>query len=655
MSKKIISFLLLAVMCCAMLISCGKTVLGEASDYINDHPLNTERERVTLNFYMISDIALSTEAIEAMERSFNLIIEAKYNTHVEFTFATEAEYAALVASKMQSTKETREDLLNGTIAEAGKTNASNTSYPPVYDSQFDIFLSTSETEFLSYVKSGEVIDLTSYIAKHYRAFSDTKSTQTVGGVTYHPTVSEVIFSNSYFLENIFENSSSAAPTSTTKNFYGIPCTYVIDSYDYLFVDKAYADRFYLGSSFPEDATANPSLVEAAATALRSELQNLKDENGDFYEDTAIDQQFIIRKENASYEDRFSYAEDQYYRCILRKPQTLYSEICSAMFCISSYTANAERSYEVLYELYTNPELHSILQYGVKDVTYTYDPSTKTVSLIDNPPYQYSVNLRYSGNMFCLYPCSDLAGAESYQALEYAHLQNMDANPPSVTANNKFVLQQNMAAYLRDLYVKALGTGTPLTSDDGGYENGAYNYVRLDPAKYADLADVVKGNPETVEVRAVYGQSEASEYYGYIVIMDDAEYRFFALPTDGSCNFRMYFVSDNSSFNTPLLTSVPFSGDLSFNRFTFSGIVENQETGQNIPVDGYSNIKITVADFTKDKGELKMSDQTADLNDKAVQSFYLPLCKDTICDYLNILSVMLRDSKIVLADLGLVRY
>ena len=214
----------------------------------------------------------------------------------------------------------------------------------------------------------------------------------------------------------------------------------------------------------------------------------------------------------------------------------------------------------------------------------------------------------------------------------------------------------MVAHLRDLYLKALGTGTPLTSEDGGYENGAYSYVLLDPAKYsASLSAVVNGSPENVEVRAIYGQQETGVYYGYIIIMDEAEYRFFAFPTDGSANFRMYFTSDKTSFNSPMLTSIPISGDLSFNRFTFSGIVENEETGQNITVDGYSNIKIAVADFTAAKGELKMADQTADLNDKTVQTVYLSMCKDTICDYLNVWRVMFADSKITLGDIGLVRY
>lgn len=427
MGKKLLSLLLCLLFVCTALAACGETKIDEARDYINDpnNQISSGRETVTLSFCIPCEFDPTTEEskkmIDKMQENFNAIINAKYRTNVVFTFV--------------KTDTAQEDTAKALADYNAKVNEM------LEAGEADIFLTTAYDDYTAKIRGGKLADLTAYVSESWRILSNPKYTEEKK-TDYNPTISEAIFSNAYFCTEVFENDSSEKATEHNETYYGIPSNYVVGSYKYLFVRKAEADRSYLGIDFPEDATSS-DLNAAALKAKERLTAELKSQGKT---DEEIKESYVIDL-TGTYGDRFKYSESgDYYVTILSKPEISYADICDTMFCVASASKHTDRAFEVLRELNSNAQLHTILQYGARDVNYTVNQADKTITLKNDA---YKMNMKYTGNCLAIYPCTnyadptdsfyreEMAYASGYENLKYASLQNKDLASPPVPVTNRY--------------------------------------------------------------------------------------------------------------------------------------------------------------------------------------------------------------------------
>ena len=638
MSRKLVALVLLLAMVCPMLFACGSDLIADAKDYLDKNKVETNRKPVTVNFFMMTEIEndLKAEAgRQAMQNAFNAIIEPKYNTHVEFTFVKKADYENKLLEKFTSVEAALKDKNNKEMTKEDyeelypSITSSNKEYPDVAPTQMDIFLSVDSQSFISYIENGDIIDLTSMISSNWRDFSDaTKVVTSPDGIAYNPTISDVIFSNAYYLKQVYADTSEAAAQDVEelKLYYGLPSSFLVGSYDYKFVRKAEADKYYL--SLPTEVTDKET--EKKLNADLKKLDSKLDNAGISVEEK---NKVVIYLLDVPYNDVpeiNGFKIDEYYRIDLKKPQATYEEICQYMFCVSANTVSATRSYEVLHELYTNAELHTILQYGSPSVHCNIDDKTKTVTIIDGATEFYKMDIRYTGNMFTIYPCSESEVVRSYEDLAIANIQNKDASQPVIPTNKYYTMQLSMYESFKKLYYSFSGDAL---------DENVYKSYTLDPTPYADILNVATGlDASAAEVRIARRKGtdeteEKDDTYGYIMkVKSDS-----SSPQDTTFEFWVQEINNNGEhkakisfkYSSPDMSltneynySLPYTAFLS--SFTLSGMLENENQNEQ-KVNCKATIDVTASSFTSSTVEnegLTLSNESDDLDDTIIRTVYV---------------------------------
>lgn len=664
MGKKILTLLLCLLFVSASLVACGETQVDKARDYINDpnNQINTGRESVTLNFYVPCRFDPNTEEsqnlILKMQDDFNSITEASYRTKVNFTFVQIIEgetdtakalsaYDTLVKQKLDAAackqalaeastayeKEngaapTDEQLYDYYILRQGLEDTTDGTAEAkiefiraaveAADNSVDIFLTTTYDNYASYLRQGLLADLTANVSGSWRILSNPKYAEEKK-TEFDPTISDVLFSNAYYCTEIFDNNSSDKAKEHNEVYYGIPVNYVVGSYKYLFVNKEMADKYYLSIDFPQDATS----AEANAAALKAKDQliaEIKNEKG--LTEAEIKADYVIEM-TGTYGDRFTYTDDNgnsdYYMTILTKPDISYVDICSTMFCVSAYSAQQDRAFEIIRELNSNAYLHTILQYGAKDLTYTLNIADKTITLKNN---NYKMDMRYTGNCMTIYPCTNyadptdpfydagMAFASSYQNLKYASLQNKDLSNPAVPVTNIYLSQLSLLAAVSSQTAGKVGTEVDTVLGDRAV---TYSY---------------RSNQEIV-IKTVDGQLTIT------IKPKDA---------GNGCDFDLGFTlteeqaEGNSITKTLMTTSSVTEMPTSVYTFKFD------YKGDGDPYSG--TISLTAEDFTSETKSVNVGDST-----------YATTAAETVNSMLDIFSDWLRytNTGLSISDFGFTKY
>lgn len=636
MSRKLVALILLLAMVCPMLFACGSDLIADAKDYLDKHKVDTDRKPVTINFFMMTEIEDPEKADAgraAMQNAFNAIVEPKYNTHVEFTFVSKSDYENKLLEKFASVEAAVTDKNNAEMSSEEYNNtypgiiSSNEDYPNVAPTQMDIFLSVDSESYISYIENGDIVNLTSMISSNWRDFSDAskKVTSPDGSVSYNPTVSDVIFSNAYYLMQTYANSSEAAAQNVEelKLYYGLPSSFVVGSYDYKFVRKAEADTYYL--SLPTEVTDKETEKKLIADLkkLDSKLENA----GISAEEKS---KVVIDLLDVPFEDVPKNIEgfniNDYYRIELKKPQATYEEICKYMFCISANTVSATRSYEVLYELYTNAELHTILQYGSPITHYSFDDESKTVSINEGAEEYYKMDIRYTGNMFTIYPCSENEVVSSYKDLAIANEQNKQAAQPVIPPNKYYALQLTLYTAFKGLYSSFNGQAR---TD----ESNVYDYYTLDSAPFADVLKEAAGVDANSTVEVLIAKNLRTDAYGYIIKLksdsssnQETKFEFWvrAINNNGEHKAEISFAytSPNMSIVNEYNYNLPYAAFLS--SFEFTGILENEDQNAQ-SVHCNATIDVVASSFTSSIIEnegLTLSNESDDLDDTMIRTVYV---------------------------------
>ena len=141
------------------------------------------------------------------------------------------------------------------------------------------------------------------------------------------------------------------------------------------------------------------------------------ENGCFAEDPSTVKEFGVGvvTGDPSIIDEYG---DEYYVSVYKTPSFSAEDIYDNMFAVSTYTKNVSRSMEIITALNTDPELRTILQYGVEDQHWRINEENPDV--IDIISDDYKMNILETGNVYMTYP----AAGVSKDVWEYGKTQNL---------------------------------------------------------------------------------------------------------------------------------------------------------------------------------------------------------------------------------------
>lgn len=466
MMKRVFAVLLLACILCLAMAGCGKTDLEKSDDYMKEHPL-TEKKLYSISFCLVSDTAIDPVVLTGMQAEFNRFTETNYNIHVEFVNKTAAEYKSWLTNKfasveaayavreaakaeMNEAKKTVERLTDestdvekitananyyalyaaylvtigkwtsavaaevtgytdaalAAVAEgdvkAGK-NAINSAveaiarnlsssgsigsdirevYPEITDDQFDIIYIEDYDMLSSLVRAGRLRELTSDLeSKDYRLIKKQMT------------------------EKFFEGAKIGG------RIYAVPNCRVMDNYKYLRVNVEKAN--YYNYRFKKEIS-----IYSDTNMLRLAIE---DEGG-----TVTD--YVQNEIVGDYNYRNTLSEDGtwwvYASANEQLPKINQSDLMTGMFALTAYTyvddggtvLTTDDDYypalKILYAINSEPALHTALQYGAPGLTYSLktvvgeDGSKNTVvEKLDNG-YSYNVDVKYTGNIFSLYPTEE---------------------------------------------------------------------------------------------------------------------------------------------------------------------------------------------------------------------------------------------------------
>ncbi|MBQ7788205.1 MAG: hypothetical protein IJ398_00960 [Clostridia bacterium] len=376
------------------------------------------------------------ERLLAVEDAINaILIKRQFSTKIKLIAVKDSEYEAKIAQRFESMGDTRGnakaqgDKYVNTVEKYYPNPADKTTYnyeikyPTVLDNQLDIFLVRGIDDLIHHVENNNLQELDKYVS--------------ASGSTYSNI-------NKLIRANILSQMKFNGKT------YAIPNNHLFaDSYQYMLIDKAVFDSQddykiddikdvfscaeYLnavgnaGESgiVPLVATLSdaPGIVWLdkemnMGTSLSSEaLSNIYDNEEynkfvSLYKDLSDkgyakaelqDGEKSAVKFFYGTSDEAKALEDKYYIVKSTAPIANAEDVFASMFGISKYSINPDRAMKVLYLLYFDSEVRTLLQYGIEGVDYTTELDDDRVERLKIKDTAYKMNILYTGNEFYTYP------------------------------------------------------------------------------------------------------------------------------------------------------------------------------------------------------------------------------------------------------------
>ena len=412
------------------------------------------RTPMTLSLWLPTDSNTTEEAIAAVSEAINKITQAKYNTAIELHLISRDKYQETIDAKLQDVKTANEEKAaaeeqrrrelraqkqsGGTTADTEETEPAIettineygihvTTYPTVPDTQLDIFLVQGYDNYTNYAYSDLIQPIDTELSG---------SSKVIGSYVY-PT----------FIKAIYDFGT-----------FGVPNNHPAGKYQYLLINKELVDTYDwnirelssllrsknfiidIGNQHLEDVVPLLGPVDASGMVYFSDhvgaewsLVCAQVNDTTTYKDQVIPTSLLdtnsylntlkMIKELESYgyvgdgtlkegqrfamgviegdEESIKEYEDEYYVSVYSKPMFTEDDIYGSMLSVCEYSKNVTRSMEIITCINTDPELRTILQYGVEGVHWDYeDPDTKdTIKIISN---DYSMDLYETGNVFMTY-------------------------------------------------------------------------------------------------------------------------------------------------------------------------------------------------------------------------------------------------------------
>ncbi|MBE6560100.1 MAG: hypothetical protein E7662_03155 [Ruminococcaceae bacterium] len=449
-------FLALAMaLSCFAFVGCSsdedETVEGGTTD-------ETALTTVTLTLWIPTGKNTTEDAILAVQEAINKITKAKFETAIELHAIPENKYdeaidariteieekiafeAAEAERKRQEAKELAAQGITTAVEEttaAEETTASEEEtyvndigmtvlkYPEVEETQMDIFLVRGLDNYKAYIERAALSALdselngTSKILKQY--IYPTFLSKAKIGSTYAIPNNHVIGEYKYLLvnkalvEKLYWDPEELTTLTACKDF-------ILDVKNFTTVTPMLAeaetsgmhywsekdgDWSLLASRVPNEITADTTVglqhtySIGEYTDTISMMKHLK-EAGCIATDASKVKEFGVAVVSGDAALPAQYEED-YYVYVHEKPMATTDDIYGSMFAVSAYTKSVARSMEIITMLNTDPELRTILQYGVEDVHWQIDERDEDVIKVISKAYQ--MNLRDTGNVYMTYPAA----------------------------------------------------------------------------------------------------------------------------------------------------------------------------------------------------------------------------------------------------------
>ncbi len=454
MKRRWLCLFLCALLVLSVFTGCQKQQTEE--DILADSE-EASRPTMTLTMWLITEEETTPEAVGLVEEAINKILKSKYKTRVELSVFTEDEYYEALDEKLVAIEEyiaeqdaieepeEDEDAVTTVEEETIKNEWGITEdkYPEVAGDQLDILLITGHDNYLKY---SDELGILERLDDQLKAGSKKL--------------------NSYIDPEFFSALSSMGGT------YAIPNRHVIGEYAYLLVNRELADKYFydpdklttlaacsefieeMAKKEPEYATikqldyplyttywslngersllasvGNSSMAESTYLSMRNALTYSRytdqirslveyNEKGYIAADPSSVDKFAVAVVKGGADLEKVYGED-YYMSVLQAPMATQDEMFEAMFGVTYYTKDIERSMEVITLLNTDPTVRNILQYGIEGVHYMLDEDTGALKRLNN---DYMMDLVKTGNVFMAYP----EEGQPLDIWEYGKKQNLDA-------------------------------------------------------------------------------------------------------------------------------------------------------------------------------------------------------------------------------------
>lgn len=358
--RKIIGLLLCAVMCCLLLVGCAEEDIGaDLGGYYDKYQVEV-RDRITLDFYIITGDGTTETAITSVTGSINTYLENKYNTSLDVHFIKESDY----------------NKADGDLATALAASGADKA---------DIVLINSKAMFDSLYSAGSLLALNSY-------FNSTD----FGRLNNPDVINSALLSASEVKEE----------GSALGIRYVVPNNRVVGDYEYVMVNKEIAHFL----NFSDEKIKTMTRDSEHYNALIERLVTYRDTLiGAGYTDDDIANCVLTTEDDnlpGQYLDRNAYIAAG-YECIATAPVISAEEAHASSFGVikqeGTDAQNAEhykRCMEVIYSINTDVEFRNLLQYGVVNTHYSLDEDDVATLLDMDDPYE--MNMLYTGNAFIAY-------------------------------------------------------------------------------------------------------------------------------------------------------------------------------------------------------------------------------------------------------------
>lgn len=435
MKTKLLCLVLALLMLMPLVVACG----GSSEVDINSN-VDSTRTPVTLNMWVVTEEETTEEAQKAVEAAFNDITETTYTTHVNLIFCKEDEYKEILDARFAYADTRFSDPDFKTFKPSKKIETviddegmKVLKYPEANKYQMDIVLILGKEMLEEYVGDGRLNVLNDSLNGTFKTirtyvYNDLLNYSTIGGNYYAVPNNNVIGNYTYLLVNkemadkyYFAPSDFTAFGATDAKGDKLPVAKLIDAIaeneDLTKIAPLYGLADYpLAKYWSTDGSASilATLYPDASAQVGSNVAvtNLFDEKNAEYR--SFMREMIYCKENGylldgqetfgvavmegDYALTREYADD-YYITVLDYPRVDNADIFDSMFAVTNYTADLNRSMEIINALTCKSELRNILQYGVEGVHYTLDDNGALV----RKNHDYMMNINYTGNVLMAYP------------------------------------------------------------------------------------------------------------------------------------------------------------------------------------------------------------------------------------------------------------
>lgn len=443
MKKRLLCLVLALIMVLPLILTSCKEEL--TAKQIADANFQAANKALTLSVWLPTDAVIDdkfNERLAKVEEAINaILVSDNTSTKLDIVAINENEYYEKLNERLVAIKEA-EKTQGTAYATANKyvnqsvlnpeTHIYELAYPPVLDTQLDLFFVGGYSNLLNYMSNNDMYPLNEFykdgqtyngLFKNIRGiFMDSMK---FNGTYYAiPNNHDFAGEGQYVVVNkeLFDNNSDISWDSVQsiynlknyiigvgeKNISGVT-PFVGGFYDIPGV--IYLDKDNMIASAPLEVNGeivyNPTVLTdleefKSYTAFYKELKELT-----YVNDTLADGQTAAVQILNATPSEIAELSDDYYVLQTIQPFATIDTVYSSMFAISSHTANPQRAMDVLFLLQTDPTIRTLLQYGIKDVDYSLSVNENGETILVKRNSGYKMNINYTGNAYCTYPDSGI--------------------------------------------------------------------------------------------------------------------------------------------------------------------------------------------------------------------------------------------------------